>query len=157
MKRKKASFTGSRPIFTGSPSIVPGGFNLDVANQSFKVGDTIPQGTVAKFDEQTRLVQILKTAEVVDVDTDDNKIVSLRVAEFFEPCFVVGAKVAKADVLYVGDSGVDMETARRACVDSAGVTWGFRPEKALIEYHAGTIVNSPDQILNLVETGLPLG
>ncbi|MDD7065536.1 MAG: HAD family hydrolase [Sodaliphilus pleomorphus] len=78
-----------------------------------------------------------------------------------DPSIVFGilakTKVAKADVLYVGDSGVDMETARRACVDSVGVTWGFRPEKELIEYHAGTIVNSPDQILNLVETGLPLG
>lgn len=33
----------------------------------------------------------------------------------------------KAQVLYVGDSGVDMETARRACVESVGVTWGYRP------------------------------
>ena len=31
------------------------------------------------------------------------------------------AHVEKADTLYVGDSGVDMETARRACVDSVGV------------------------------------
>ena len=34
------------------------------------------------------------------------------------------AKVAKQDTLYVGDSGIDMEAARRACVDSVGVTWG---------------------------------
>lgn len=32
------------------------------------------------------------------------------------------AHVEKADTLYVGDSGVDMETARRACVDSVGVS-----------------------------------
>ena len=30
------------------------------------------------------------------------------------------AKVAKQDTLYVGDSGIDMEAARRACVDSVG-------------------------------------
>ena len=60
------------------------------------------------------------------------------------------AKVPKAEVLYVGDSGVDMETARRACVDSVGVTWGFRPEKELVEYHAMTIINNPEEILNLV-------
>ena len=31
------------------------------------------------------------------------------------------ARMAKADCLYVGDSGVDMETARRACIDSVGL------------------------------------
>ena len=55
----------------------------------------------------------------------------------------------KADVLYVGDSGVDMETARRACVDSAGVSWGFRPVSELRAAYADVIVNSPDEILDL--------
>lgn len=60
------------------------------------------------------------------------------------------AKMPKADTIYIGDSGVDMETARRACVDSVGVTWGFRPEKELIESHADNIVNSPSEIAELV-------
>lgn len=60
------------------------------------------------------------------------------------------AKMPKADTIYIGDSGVDMETARRACVDSVGVTWGFRPEKELIESHADNIVNSPSEIATLV-------
>ena len=55
--------------------------------------------------------------------------------------------VAKKEVLYVGDSGVDMETARRACVDSVGVTWGFRPLKELVENYANNIANRPDEIL----------
>ena len=59
------------------------------------------------------------------------------------------ARVAKKDVLYVGDSGIDMETARRACVDSVGVTWGFRPEKELVEYFAGNIVHTPADIFTL--------
>ena len=60
------------------------------------------------------------------------------------------AKMPKADTIYIGDSGVDMETARRACVDSVGVTWGFRPEKELIESHADNIVNSPSEIATRV-------
>lgn len=60
------------------------------------------------------------------------------------------AKTPKSQVLYVGDSGVDMETARRACIDSAGVTWGFRPEKELVEYYAQHIIHNPDEILNLI-------
>lgn len=55
---------------------------------------------------------------------------------------------SKTDVLYVGDSGVDMETAYRACVDSVGVTWGFRTRAELISAHATHIANNPDDILS---------
>ncbi|MBD5299261.1 MAG: HAD family hydrolase, partial [Bacteroides sp.] len=54
----------------------------------------------------------------------------------------------KAEVLYVGDSGVDMETARRACVESIGVTWGFRPVTELRDSHADHIISSPAEILD---------
>jgi len=66
------------------------------------------------------------------------------------------AHVAKADTLYVGDSGVDMEAARRACVDSVGVTWGFRSEKELVENHAGVIVHNPVDILGVVDHGIQI-
>ena len=66
------------------------------------------------------------------------------------------AGVAKADTLYVGDSGVDMETARRACIDSVGVTWGFRSKKELVEYYADAIVGNPVDILNVVEHGIKI-
>lgn len=55
----------------------------------------------------------------------------------------------KASVLYVGDSGIDMQTARRACVESAGVTWGFRPETELRANYADTIVETTGQLLRL--------
>lgn len=57
----------------------------------------------------------------------------------------------KAEVLYVGDSGVDMETARRACVESAGVTWGFRPVTELRQAYADHIVETPSTLLRLAE------
>lgn len=56
----------------------------------------------------------------------------------------------KEETLYVGDSGVDMETARRACVDSVGVTWGFRSAAELRSHFATWIVNEPSGILDLV-------
>lgn len=55
----------------------------------------------------------------------------------------------KSKVLYCGDSGIDMETARRACVDSCGVTWGFRSPRELREYHADHIVEEPGEILKI--------
>jgi len=58
---------------------------------------------------------------------------------------------AKADVLYVGDSAVDIETARRACVESVGVSWGFRPVRELTGAYADHIVNNAEELRQLVE------
>lgn len=66
------------------------------------------------------------------------------------------AKIAKQDTIYIGDSGLDMEAARRACIDSVGVTWGFRPVKELKEYHANIIINKPQDIIPIIENGIPL-
>lgn len=55
----------------------------------------------------------------------------------------------KRDVVFVGDSAVDMETARRACVDSIGVTWGFRPVSELRKAYADHVVSNPGEILKL--------
>lgn len=57
---------------------------------------------------------------------------------------------AKRDVLYVGDSGVDMETARRACIESVGVTWGFRPVSELRSYQANHIIYYPKELIDIV-------
>ena len=66
------------------------------------------------------------------------------------------ARISKQETLIVGDSGIDMETARRACVDSVGVSWGFRPVKELKEYHANVIINKPQDIITIIENGIPL-
>lgn len=55
----------------------------------------------------------------------------------------------KKEVLYVGDSGVDIETARRACIESVGVSWGFRHVSELKEYFADHIISEPDEIITL--------
>lgn len=97
MKRKVHSFTGTRPIFTGSPSIVPGGFNLDVVKQKFSVGDVVPAGTLAIYDDEKRTVEVIKTAKVLEIDADSsNKKLVLYVDEFYAPCFAVGESVLAA-------------------------------------------------------------
>lgn len=60
------------------------------------------------------------------------------------------AGVAKEDVLYVGDSGVDMQTAANAGVAACGVTWGFRPRTELEEFQPEYIVDSAEEIKELV-------
>lgn len=56
----------------------------------------------------------------------------------------------KAETVHVGDSAVDIETARRACVDSIGVTWGFRPQIELRRALADYIVSSPAELEELL-------
>ena len=58
--------------------------------------------------------------------------------------------VAKEHVLYVGDSGVDMQTARAAGLQSVGVTWGFRDRAELEATGACRIIDRPDELLALL-------
>ncbi|MCC8094448.1 MAG: HAD family hydrolase [Tannerellaceae bacterium] len=61
------------------------------------------------------------------------------------------ADVSKEETLYVGDSGVDMQTAGNAGIASVGVTWGFRPRTELEENGVSYIVDSAEEILDLVD------
>lgn len=56
----------------------------------------------------------------------------------------------RARVLYVGDSGVDMQTASAAGVRSVGVTWGFRTREELTATGAMHIVDRPEEIAGLL-------
>ena len=61
------------------------------------------------------------------------------------------ANLSKENVLYVGDSGVDMQTAINAGVDAVGVTWGFRSKEVLMEHGATYIVDKPQEIVSIVK------
>lgn len=56
------------------------------------------------------------------------------------------AQVAKEEVLYVGDSGVDMQTAANAGVTACGVIWGFRPRAELETFHPAHVVEQASEI-----------
>ena len=58
--------------------------------------------------------------------------------------------ISTEQALYVGDSGVDMQTACNAGVESAGVTWGFRSEAELREHGAAHLVHEADAILSFL-------
>ena len=60
------------------------------------------------------------------------------------------ANVEKKEVLYVGDSGVDMQTAINAGVTSCGVTWGFRPRKELEGFHPDYIIDTAEVVKSMI-------
>lgn len=57
----------------------------------------------------------------------------------------------KANTIYVGDSDVDILTAKNAGLPCISVLWGFRSRPFLLEHGASTLISSPSEILPLVE------
>lgn len=60
------------------------------------------------------------------------------------------AGVSREEVVYVGDSGVDMQTGRAAGVMTVGVSWGFRPVEELATHSPHTIIHHPSALLELL-------
>ena len=157
MKRKTASFTGMRPIFTGSTSIVQGGLNLDVEGQKFRVCDVVPAGTLAIFNETTRKVQVIKTAKVVEVDNENNKKVTLYVDEFYAPCFAVGDSVLKVGVVTGTFTSAPTITAidNGNCLNNTGNVYVVTLSAAITGLKAGDVLTEvvKDSSNNAAERG----
>lgn len=60
--------------------------------------------------------------------------------------------VPKEEVLYVGDSGVDMQTAINSGITSCGVTWGFRPRTELESFTPDYMVDKATDILAVLNS-----
>ena len=56
------------------------------------------------------------------------------------------------EILFIGDSGVDMQTAVRSGMYPAGVLWGFRAAEELQAAGAKTLIEHPRAILDLLGT-----
>ena len=54
------------------------------------------------------------------------------------------------EVLYIGDSGVDMQTAANAGLEAVAVTWGCRTREELASYSPAHIVDRPSQIADIL-------
>jgi phosphoglycolate phosphatase len=54
--------------------------------------------------------------------------------------------LAATDCVYVGDSEVDIQTARNAGMPCISVSWGFRDEETLISSGASVLVRTPGEL-----------
>ncbi len=57
---------------------------------------------------------------------------------------------APAEILYLGDTATDMQTACRAGMFAVGALWGFRTREELEENGARAVVRRPEDVLRLV-------
>ncbi|QNM89088.1 HAD family hydrolase [Aliarcobacter cryaerophilus] len=52
---------------------------------------------------------------------------------------------------FIGDTKIDMQTAKNANMTAIGVLWGFRDEKELRDFGADFIVSNPLEILKIIK------
>ena len=52
---------------------------------------------------------------------------------------------------FIGDTKIDMQTAKSANMTAIGVLWGFRDEKELKDFGADFIVSNPLEILKIIK------
>ena len=56
------------------------------------------------------------------------------------------------ECIYIGDSNVDVQTARNAGISFCGVTWGFRSEQELLSEGAASIAHTTEELKELINT-----
>ncbi len=56
----------------------------------------------------------------------------------------------KSEVLYVGDSDVDMKTAHAAGLTSVACTWGFCTRETLANLNPNYLIDNPQEILHIL-------
>lgn len=115
---------------------------LAVASNKYQQGTT---ELIDHFFERNLFSVVLGQRENIPVKPDP--------AIVFEILEQTGIK--KSATLYVGDSGVDMQTARNSGLTSIGVTWGFRPRQELEENGACYLVDTPEEIKEKLTNFIP--
>lgn len=57
--------------------------------------------------------------------------------------------VGREGAVYIGDSDVDIDTARNSGMPCISVLWGFRDKEFLLEHGATSLVSAPAEILDI--------
>ena len=58
--------------------------------------------------------------------------------------------ISPVDIVYVGDSGIDMQTANNAGMCAVGALWGFRTAEELTSNGAKYLINQPLDLMKIV-------
>ena len=114
------------------------GAKLAVASNKFQAGT---EKLIKKFFPNIDFVEICGNREGVPLKPD-TALVDIILEK---------AGVERNRVAMVGDSGVDIQTARNAGITSVGVGWGFRSVEELKENRADHIVSSVEELRRVLE------
>lgn len=118
-------------------------------------GKGIKIGVVSnKKDEATKEICKSFFGQYIDVVVGDNPERRKKPApdNVFEALMQLSS--CKENTIYVGDSDVDVKTAKNAGITFIGVTWGFRSKEILIKEGADYFIDKPGQLMDfLIQIG----
>ena len=113
------------------------GVKIAVASNKFQQGT---EELVAHFFPTTHFVAVYGNREGFPLKPD-----AALIAEILSK-----ADAKKSECVMVGDSAVDIHTARNAGIRSVGVSWGFRPHTELEQAGADRIADSVEQLREIL-------
>jgi len=105
-----------------------------------------------KFDKAVKGLNLVYFGKYIKTAIGESKNVSRKPAPdtVFEALKELGSSADKS--IYVGDSEVDVNTAKNSKIASVGVTWGFRDIDVLKQEGADYIIDKPEELLKLLES-----
>lgn len=62
-----------------------------------------------------------------------------------------GKNLSQLEVLFVGDSGIDIETGHNAKLKAVGCLWGFRDKNELEKAGADFIISHPSELFEIID------
>ena len=119
-------------------ALTKSGIKLAIASNKYQAGT---EAIVNKLLHDFEFIKILGQRDGMPIKPDPGII---------EEAMSAFPEISKDEVVYCGDSNVDMETGRNAGVKTIGVTWGFRSREELEAYDPWLIVDTPEQIVEAV-------
>lgn len=113
------------------------GIAMAVASNKFQLGT---ERLVGRFFPNVRFVAVAGNCDGLPLKPDPAVVDRI----------IAAAGVERCQTVMVGDSGVDMSTARNASIRAIGVTWGFRSREELASAGADSIVSTADELLDAI-------
>ncbi|PKM52589.1 MAG: HAD family hydrolase [Firmicutes bacterium HGW-Firmicutes-7] len=141
---------------------------LKAYHEHYAVGMSIYKGIDAVLNELTAKGVILA------INTNKNQVMAQKVVDLFLSQWnfvkIIGADanyeikpspaaaihianevgVKPSECIYIGDSEVDLNTAKNAGMHSILVTWGFRTEEELLAHKPEVLIKAPSEIMRYI-------
>ena len=107
-----------------------------------------------KFDKAVKELCNKYFPNLIDFSTGENEEKGIRKKPAPDSIIAVIKQynLTLKDAIYIGDSEVDIQTARNAHIPCISVTWGFKDREFLIQNGAEYLIDSPDEIIEILKS-----
>lgn len=118
------------------------------------VSNKLQSGVTELFESQVRIVGKYETIclkDYIEVAIGERPEMARKPAPDMVDKAFQEMGIDKQDAVYIGDSEVDLSTARNSGLPCISVLWGFRERGFLVEQGAHVFVETPLQIVDFTE------